>query len=238
MGSGREVIGVFLQARLDSRRLPQKALLPLAGMTVIEHAMASLIDVEADVHAVLTDEQSADALQPYAEKWGFRVFPGDAEDVLLRFVHAADRYGVTTIIRATGDNPLVSRYLAEDILDQHLSAEADYSGYLGMPLGTGVEILNADSLRTAEEEASDPYEREHVSPFLYRHPERFTIYRPSVTEEFAFSGARVTLDTEKDYHLLQEIFDDLYTLQPIETDRLVEWLTEKQGMRVIEQVPI
>ncbi len=238
MGSGREIIGVFLQARLDSSRLPRKVLLPLAGMAVIEHALASLIDVDADVYAVLTDEDSAGVLGPYAEKWGFRLFPGPAEDVLLRFVQAADYYGVSTIVRATGDNPLVSRYLAEDILEQHIAAAADYSGYLGMPLGTGVEVLDADALRTAEEEAIDPYEREHVSPFLYRNPGRFTILRPYVTEEFEFPGIRVTLDTREDYRLIQKIYDDLYALEPIETDRLVDWLAEQRETRVIEQVPI
>lgn len=238
MGSRREITGIFLQARLDSRRLPQKALLPLAGMTVIEHAMASLIDVDADVHAVLTDAASSEALQPYAEKWGFKIFPGPAEDVLLRFTKAAAYFGVSTVIRATGDNPLVSRYLTEDIVDRHLKIGADYSGYLGMPLGTGVEVLKTRALETAESESTDPYEREHVSPFLYRHPERFIINRPYVTEEFRFPKARVTMDTEEDYRLIQEIYDDLYAFQPIETDRLVEWLVEKRETRVIETVPI
>lgn len=238
MGNRREVTGVFLQARLDSSRLPRKALLPLAGMTVIEHAMASLIDIDADVHAVLTDSESAEPLKPYAEKWGFKVYPGPAEDVLLRFTEAANFYGASVVIRATGDNPLVSRYLAEDILEQHLENRAHYSGYLGMPLGTGVEVLDADALRAAEEEALDSYEREHVSPFIYRRPERFTIHRPYVTDEFKFPGVRVTLDTPEDYRFIQEIYDDMYSFTPIETDRLVEWLTEKERTGVLETVPI
>lgn len=245
MGNPREVTGIFLQVRLNSTRLPRKALLPLAGMTVIEHAMAALIEMDADVHALLTDERSAAALVPYAEKWGFKVFPGPAEDVLHRYVLAAKHFGVTTIVRATGDNPLVSRYLAEEILDRHLRESADYSGYLGMPLGTGVEILKAEALVTAAQESVSRYEREHVSPFIYVWPDRFTVCRPQAGDEFQYPDYRVTLDTDEDYRRIQHIYDQLYTFQPIETDRLVEWLLERdeQGAerhkaRATEKVPM
>lgn len=241
MGTGRtingEKTGIFMQVRLDSTRLPQKALLPLKGYTVIEHAMAGLKRVQADVYALVTDRKSASTLSKYAESWGFEVFSGPEEDVLLRYALAAERYSVSTILRATGDNPLVSSVLAQRILDLHLEEKADYSGFLGMPLGTGVEVINTGALKEARLEAEDPYEREHVSPFIYRREDRYRVLRPVVPEPYIFWDARVTLDTVEDYDIIKMIYRDLYDGHPIETDTVVQWLREHQHEKAAETVP-
>jgi spore coat polysaccharide biosynthesis protein SpsF len=218
--------GVFLQVRLDSSRLPRKALLPLGGNTVIEQAMAALSSVKADVFALVTDKESLSELRSLAERWGFEVFPGPRDDVLDRYCLAAKRFGVDHIIRATGDNPLVSGLLANRILEEHLEEGADYSGFLGIPLGTGVEVLKTTSLFRARREAIDIYEREHVSPFLYHRPDQFKIYRPRAPKEFLAPDTRVTLDTEENYQFILDIYDDLYHGRPIEIEELHRYLNQ------------
>lgn len=218
--------GVFLQVRLASARLPRKALLRLAGRTVVEHAMDSLAQLEADVHAILTDRESESVLREPARSCGFETFIGPREDVLSRYALAVCHFGVDTVVRATGDNPLVSAPLAEMIAAEHRRVGADYSGYDGPPLGTGVEILDADALLTAEKEARRQYDREHVSPFLYTHPDRFRIHRIDAPSPYCLSGARVTLDTQRDYELLQEIYSNLYHGSPISVLDLVAWLND------------
>ncbi len=225
------MIAVFLQARLDSSRLPRKALLRLGEKTVVEHTMEALARVNADVHALLTDYNSYEELAPFAVACGFDIFPGPEDDVLERFALAARFFAPETIIRATGDNPLTSPLLAERIVDIHCKHKSDYSGYLGMPLGTGVEVLDRGALLTAASEAADPYEREHVSPFLYRRPERFTITRPTVEQELLLPEAEVTLDTWEDYVLISKIFKDLYDCGPIEVPELVRWLKQNQHIK-------
>ena len=215
---------VFLQARLDSTRLPRKALLPLAGRPVIEHAMDSLRRVRADLHVLLTDEASFAELKPHATLCGFLSFAGPKEDVLARFALAAREYRVDRIIRATGDNPLVSRELAQGLLLLHEKAGAAFSAFSGPPIGTGVEIVEAEALLCAADSAVDPYEREHVNPYLYRRPEQFAVNRPQAGEEFCLPGARVTLDTEEDYRFLLAVYRELYDGEAVETDRLVAWL--------------
>ncbi len=216
--------GVFLQVRIDSSRLPGKALLPLKGKAVIDHAMASLKNINADVYALLTDRASSTELRPYAERCGFTLFIGDKFDVLKRYADAAMYYGVDTIIRATGDNPLVSSAAATAILEDHRSQKADFSCYMGLPLGTGVEIVQADSLLFAHRVAQDPYEREHVNPYLYRREEMFFIHKVSAPSRFICPQARVTLDTEDDYRYLQLLFNDLYKNAPIELDAVIPWV--------------
>jgi len=227
-------VGVFLQARLDSTRLPRKALLPLSGRTVIEHAMSSLRRFGAEVHLLLTDEASYPELEPYAKTCGFVALAGPKDDVLARFALAAHRYPVERIVRATGDNPLVSIELIELLLPLHLEAKADYSAFDGPPIGTGVEIVETGALLSAAERAVDPYEREHVCPYLYRRDREYRIHRPAAPESFRLSDATVTLDTAADYRFLERLYAELYRGEPIDTRRLVEWLsanTRRAGWR-------
>ncbi len=218
--------GVFLQVRLDSSRLPRKALLPLAGRTVVEHAMRALKPTGADVYALLTDEESADELSSYAEKTGFEVFVGAKEDVLRRYADAALYFGVDRLIRATGDNPLVSGECARLICELHREEAADYSGFCGLPLGTGVECVETEALLEAEKLAVSRYHREHVCPFIYEHTERFIINKPDAPRDYRFPEGRVTLDTEEDYLRLQEIYRLAYEGEPIGIGELVQILAQ------------
>jgi spore coat polysaccharide biosynthesis protein SpsF len=219
-------VGVFLQARLNSRRLPGKALLPLAGAPVLQHALRALRRVEADVHALLTEPGSRTALEPLATAEGFAVFVGPEEDVLERFCLAARHFGVGRLARATGDNPLVSARQTWALLELHRAGRWDLCHFLGPPLGTGVEVVETDALEAANRASSDPYEHEHITTYLYRHPRRFRIAEPACPKAWSCPEARVTLDTLEDYELLQRVFRDLYRGQPIETEPLVAWLRE------------
>lgn len=216
--------GVFLQVRLDSTRLPGKALLPLEDYTVIEQAMRNLKVVKADVFALLTESSSAFQLLPLAEKWGYEVFVGEKENVLKRYADAIHKFSVSTVIRATGDNPLVSGRLANQILDYHHLKNADYSGFTGIPVGTGVEILKSEAILKANSLSNNSYEKEHVSPFLYFRDKEFIIKKVPVSSEYYFPDARVTLDTESDYIEIKQIFRQLYHGQPIDIQNLVSWL--------------
>lgn len=231
MGNAGELTALFLQARIDSTRLPGKALLPLAGRTVIDHVMDALREIDADVHVLLTDAESYSRLKPLAREAGFEIFQGPRDDVLSRYARAVSAYGAGCVIRATGDNPLVSSYLAGEILKAHRAAGADYSGFIGGPLGSGVEVVQAAALLQADKAAADSYEREHVTPYVYRRPEEFCLHRPVVSEAYYMPEARVTLDTEADYTFIEKIFSDIYTGRPIPADHLMNWLRSPAGRR-------
>jgi len=215
---------VLLQVRLHSHRLPRKALLPLEGRSVLEHVMRALRGIRADVYALLTDTRSVEALAPAAEAEGFSVFVGPEEDVLARYARAVDHYGLRRVIRATGDNPLVSARAAEALMEIHSRESFALSHFLENPLGTGVEVVEAGALLEAESRTRDPYEREHITAYFYRNPHSFRIGEIPCPPQWAFPEARVTLDTEEDYALLQSIFSDLYRGSPVEIDELVAWL--------------
>lgn len=219
-------MGIFLQARMGSQRLPGKALLPLGGLPLLQVAMRALAAVPGGVHALLTEPASASAFAAPARAEGFELFIGSAEDVLDRFCAAAARYGVERVVRATGDNPLVSPAQVRALLELHQEQGWELSHYLGPPLGTGVEVVEVRALQRANRESADPYEHEHVTAYLYRHPDLFRVGEPSCPPAWRLPEARVTVDTAEDYARVGRIFRELYRGQPIETEELIGWLEE------------
>ena len=221
--------GIFIQVRLGSTRLPRKAALPLPGGNIIQHVMRSLALVPADLRALLTDKPSVKELLPFAEEEGYAVFAGPELDVLARYCMACREYAVSRVVRATGDNPLTSASLAVKILGEHAVGDADLSHYLGCPLGTGVEVVEAEALFAAERDATAPEEREHITTFLYRHPERFAILEPMAPASARFAEAHVSVDTPDDLDRIKAIFDALYLGRPLEVEAVVQWLQRHAG---------
>ncbi len=217
--------GVILQVRLDSSRMPGKALLTIGPRTVFEHVMHRLKVVRADVHVAACDESSADILGPLARAAGFLLVPGPKEDVLARYILAAVTAGVSTIIRATGDNPLVSHEYANRSLEAHRREGADHTIFTGLPTGSGVEIVERSALERAARESSDAYDHEHVTPYIYNHPDSFHLHRVAAPLPEALADSRVTLDTPEDYRTLLRIYRELGREGDFPSfDTLCEWL--------------
>lgn len=220
----REPSGVVVQVRLGSTRLPRKALLPLGGATMTDQVLARLAFIPADFHILATDEASTPELAPIARRHGFELLTGPAEDVLARYCLAIRRFGLELVIRATGDNPLVSHELAILLLERGAESRAQYTAFSGTALGMGVELVEARALLRAEAEATAAREREHVCPYLYDHPEIFRILRPEVPRAFSFPEGRVTVDTFEDYEAVLSIYGALYDGRPIPTERVLSHL--------------
>ncbi len=192
-------VGVVVQMRLDSSRLPRKALLPLGDTSLAGAVMRRLRGVRADERVLATDEAGAEALAPVAMEHGFSVFAGPKDDVLARYAMVVRAYGLDRVVRATGDNPFASAILANAAQEAADETGADYVGLVGMPVGMGVEVVDARALLEAAAEADSAYDREHVCPFLYGRPERFKALRPQCPPSYRLPEARVTVDTAEDY---------------------------------------
>ena len=190
---------LVLQARLDSSRLPQKALLPLGGRSLIFRVMEALSSVPCGSKILACPEDSAAAFAPLAEEAGFTLVTGPRDDVLARYCLAIRQRGAERIIRATGDNPFVFTDAAVALNGEAEALGADYAGYSGLPCGAGVESVSSEALLRAEREAGSQAEREHVCPYLYGHPELFLLHRPLAPLRWQGPDVRVTVDTREDY---------------------------------------
>jgi spore coat polysaccharide biosynthesis protein SpsF len=199
---------LVLQARLDSSRLPQKALLPLGGEPMILRVMEALRG-SWDLHILACPEDCVSAFKGLAQRAGYELVPGAKEDVLGRYGAAIRRFGIDRVVRATGDNPFVFADAAEMIRREGEVLGADYAGYAALPWGAGVESVSAAALLRAEQEAAAPEEREHVCPYLYNHPERFLLHRPLAPRIWQGPSLRLSVDTAGDYDRARALYREL-----------------------------
>lgn len=190
----------IVQARMGSRRLPGKVLRPLAGTTVIglcltRLARAQLVD---RIVVATTDCVADDRLAHHVDAAGFDVVRGSEDDVLSRYVLAAEQSEVDIVVRITGDCPLVMPELVDDAIRAFLAEPGfDYLSNVGpahYPDGLDVEVFTRSALRSADQH-SEPDEREHVTPFLRRAPD---IRRAAITAPRDLSHIRLTVDEAVD----------------------------------------
>lgn len=194
---------LFIQARLDSSRLPGKVVLPLAGMRVIDIVLRNLSGC-AEVQVLLCPEECSETFQPVAKRWGYQIITGPKEDVLARFALGMEVINPDWIIRATADNTVVSAELARQLLDICKEKDVDYGCFTQTPYGAGVEVIRAEALRAADREATSVHDREHVCPFIVKNTDRFSVYYPVAPQKWQAPGLRATLDTAEDYEYLQK----------------------------------
>ena len=191
---------------------------PILGMPMIGRHIERLNRCESlDRIVVATSrDPSDDALAAYAESLGTRVFRGALDDVLGRFQGAAIANGPAAhVVRLTADCPLADPTVIDACVWRHIETGADYTSNTierTYPDGLDVEVMTAQALKTMQAEAKDPYEREHVTPFLYRHPERFRIAQ--LTQARQLSDRRWTVDTIEDFEFVSRVFYMLYPTNP------------------------
>jgi spore coat polysaccharide biosynthesis protein SpsF len=182
---------------------------------MVYRVMERLKNIPAASYILACPEDSSAAFQPLADEAGFCLYAGPKNDVLARYcqaLEAARKSGKTIdwCIRATGDNPFVNTDAAIQLFDEAVAEGADYAGYQELPYGAGVEVVRVEALLRANREVPAPscgvcpMEREHVCPYLYKHPEIFRLYRPLAPEKWRNPELRVTVDTEEDYRLALE----------------------------------
>ena len=202
--SGRAAI--VLQARMGAHRLPGKVLELVEGRTVLAHCVERLRARSGLPVVVATTTRSEDdCLVEEGRRLGATVVRGSEEDVLARFVLAASQLGLTDVIRATADNPAVDLDAPRRVLELRLSTHADRVVEYGLPYGTAVEAVSAESLCRCAELATAPYDREHVTSFLRRDCGFLTV--PAIAPREVFRPElRLTVDTPEDLRWVRRVF--------------------------------
>lgn len=208
----------IVQARLGSSRLPGKVLLDLCGKSVLYHCVERVQRCNRvdEVVIATTDKHSDDRLVAEAERIGVRVFRGSEEDVLDRYFGAAVAFGAEVVVRVTSDCPLFDPDVLTGMMarfeDVHASGtRLDYlSNCLQrtFPRGLDAELFTMEALTKAHAEAQHTYEREHVTPYIYGHPELFQL--ENFAQETDWSAYRWTLDTAEDYQMISTMYHELY----------------------------
>lgn len=202
-------IGVILQARMGSQRLPGKVLRSIAGKPMLEWCLLRLGDSKrcGRVIVATTTAPQDDAIVHRCNQFKTPHFRGSENDVLSRYYEAAQHFRVDPVIRVTSDCPLIDPQVLDGVLATFTSERTDYLSNTHertFPSGLDVEIFSFDALTQAHHAATKLYEREHVTPYLYQHPQQFRLaqYRNSAN----FSHLRLTVDTEEDLRLVDAVY--------------------------------
>ncbi len=197
---------VVLQARMGSTRLPGKVLASLAGRSILAHCIDRLCARSGlPVIVATTVLPEDDRVATEAARLGASVYRGPVDDVLTRYVQAADQWNVTHLIRATADNPAVDLDAPARTIAILLRTGVDHVVEHGLPIGAAVEAVAVDALRRASELATDPFDREHVTP-LIRRDERFTALPALPPAQVRHPRLRLTIDTAADLAFVRRVF--------------------------------
>ncbi len=210
-------VGAIIQARTSSTRLPGKVLMELpygSGITVLQQVVRRCLKCDSLDAVVIATTGNAqdDPIVSVAGEEKVPFFRGDEIDVLSRYYYAARDNGLNTIVRVTSDCPCVDPKTIDKVLNTLIETGADYASNTltrSYPHGLDVEAFTFEALGRAYEEATEPHDREHVTPYLYRHGKFRTAGFESPLE-LVRPGIRITLDTEEDYALLCAVYDYLY----------------------------
>lgn len=166
---------VIVQARCNSTRFPRKVLENLCGKPVLWHVLTRCQEIEGKDIVVLAvpDEPDSDALEDIAAPLGIPVIRGSESDVLSRYLKAARAVNAEFIMRITSDCPLIEPHVCSVVLDNVKRGDVDYASNV-LPRtyeqGLDCEAFTRWALEMTTRDATDPYDREHVTPFMQRHP--------------------------------------------------------------------
>ncbi|SDJ60347.1 cytidylyltransferase domain-containing protein [Salimicrobium halophilum] len=205
----------IIQARTGSTRLPGKVLKDLKGKTVLFHVIErvqQVVNVD-EVVVATTDLPQDDGLVEEVERIGVPYIRGSEEDVLSRYYQAAKKHQSDVVIRITSDCPVIDPHIIDYMIDEFHARDAHLVSNAGsnlsertFPRGMDVEVFSFEALEEANSHGEKAYHREHVTPYLYENLKSISYYKQKRDD----SSLRLTLDTEDDWRLIQEIYNHLY----------------------------
>lgn len=202
---------------MGSTRLPGKVLKIVEGKTLLGHLILRVKKAKTlDKIVIATTENPEDnVVAVEAGKLGIEVFRGSENDVLDRYYQAAKKYGDDTVVRLTGDCPLMDPAVVDEVVNFYnknkISNGVDYISNVRPPTypdGIDVEVFSFKTLERAWQEAKLTSEREHVTAYIGNHPEIFKIGNVKYKKDV--SSLRLTVDNSEDLILIKKIFFALY----------------------------
>jgi spore coat polysaccharide biosynthesis protein SpsF len=220
------ILGI-IQARIDSTRFPLKIFSEFSdGTSLLERVVRQVSHSKLiDNIVIATNYFSYSMIREIVDrlKLNVDVKVGDDEDVLGRFIKCISSYNSNfdNIVRITADNPLTCPIAIDEAIKLHISKNADLTHFLGIPLGTGVEVIKTSRLFEINELSFEMYDREHVTPYFYKHKEIYKVLEPVYREGWDYQSIRVTIDYPIDLESVDRILHKLDYKLPVYIDDVV-----------------
>jgi spore coat polysaccharide biosynthesis protein SpsF len=234
------MIGIIIQARTGSTRLPQKMTLPFYnGKGILETILLRLKEANPELPIILatTTNSNDDTIEEIANKQNISVARGSENNVLSRFILAAENNNIQKIIRICADNPFLDITALKHQIDSFKTSKADYWCYsksdktptIKTHYGFWTEGVSLDSLKKIQGLTNEAIFQEHVTNYIYTYPKHFKIHFEeidiSIEHEY---NVRLTIDTKKDFQTATEIYSELSSKNlSWEAKNIVEYIKTK-----------
>lgn len=198
----------IVQARMGSTRLPNKVMKPIGGVPMIELLLKRLAKsqkLDQIVVATSTDQRNQPLVE-HVQSLGFACEQGSKNDVLERYVQAAEKHQANVVVRITGDCPLVDPALVDDCIREFLQQNVDYLSNTNPPTypdGLDVEVMQFSALKQAADETKKLFDLEHVTPFIR---ESGTFSKAALQNNEDLSALRWTVDDPEDFEVITNVF--------------------------------
>ena len=205
----------IVQARVGSTRLPKKILLDLENKPFLWHVLNRIKHAKRvdEIVLAIPDTKENDILENFAKENNIKYFRGSEENLLKRHYLAVKKFGADVVVRIPSDNALADPDVIDLVIEKHLSSSADYTSNVleaTFPVGLHVEVFNFRALEKAYNANTDEYEKEHATPYIYRHPEIFKLQKVLADGYLKRPEIRLTTDTQDDLDLIRQIYKNLY----------------------------
>lgn len=202
-------IVALVQARMGSTRLPNKVMKPIGGIPMIELLLTRLAKskkIDQIIVATSVDERNIPLVE-HVRKLGYTCEQGSENDVLERYAQAAEKHKADVVVRITGDCPLVDPDLVDEVIRQFKATNVDYFSNVSPPTypdGLDIEVFTFKALEQTSRETADPFDREHVTPYL-RKSGKFKTAAMQHSEDL--SVLRWTVDEPADFEVIEKVFE-------------------------------
>jgi spore coat polysaccharide biosynthesis protein SpsF (cytidylyltransferase family) len=227
---------LIIQARTGSSRMPDKVLNKLCGKPMLQHIVERTMQSRnIDYVMVATTIKEEDGrIEKVCKKIGVDCYRGAEDDVLDRYYQAAKKYYPQNIVRITADCPLADPVLIDEIIDIHVNGNYDYTSNTlaeTYPDGLDVEVFTFSALKEAWKNAKLASEREHVTPYI-KYKGNFK--RFSVELSPSLADKRWTVDTQRDFEMVKQIYHALYREDKVFLmNDVLRYLKENHGIEEI-----
>ncbi|MGI6341494.1 MAG: cytidylyltransferase domain-containing protein [Bacteroidales bacterium] len=209
---------IIIQARTGSTRLLNKMIKTFFdGKSLLEIIITRLKKVGVPIIVATTTNENDDTVESIALSQHVSVFRGDENNVLSRFIEAAEEYNVSKIIRVCADNPLLDIAALINLKNDFVNSSVDYWCYstenktptIKTHYGFWAEGVTLEALKKVQSLTSEKLYQEHVTNFIYTHSNLFSIHFESIHPEVEKNHIRLTIDTQQDFELISKIYSDL-----------------------------
>lgn len=222
-------VGIIIQARMGSSRLPGKVMKKVGTKILLEQILTRVNSLLYPVYVVVaTSLESRDSIiADYCDINNYDCFRGDELDVLARYYACAKKYGFTHVVRLTADNPLTDIAELDRLIELHIRDENDYTHSFGrLPLGVGAEIFTLEALERSYHEGHKGNHREHVNEYIQENPDKFRIGELDIPTAKIAPTTRLTIDTPEDYQRLCSLIENYRDGINVSTEQAINFCTD------------